>query len=103
MHNIINRNLSTVVVYDIGDRVRIVPERTGHGWLESMNKYLGSTMTIRWVYDYGTFHVYLMEEDLVDDGRGLGHKFGHVWYADMIQCLADDVDMGASFDEILLT
>lgn len=69
--------------YKVGDKVRIVSNRTQQCWNPYMDKYLGKTMTIikSGINNEGVY--YCMEEDLDDF---LGHW---CWYEDMIAGLAE--------------
>lgn len=67
--------------YKIGDKVRIVSERTAEHWSPSMDKWLGRVMTIRsdGVYCTGKHFAYKMEEDKCE-----GRNRGWYWWDDMI-------------------
>lgn len=69
--------------YKVGDRVRIVSEKTGSGWnyFGDMDKWLGKVMTIRWTDDDS----YKMIEDK-DEHCGNGW----FWFDHMIEGLADE-------------
>lgn len=72
--------------YKVGDKVRIVSERTAEHWNPQMDKWLGRVMTIRSdEVDLGTgkHFGYKMEEDLIE---GL---YGWYWWDDMIAGLAN--------------
>lgn len=67
--------------YKVGDKVRIVSERTAEHWNPQMDKWLGRVMTIRKDeadIATGKHFGYKMEEDLSD---GL---YGWYWWDDMI-------------------
>ncbi len=66
--------------YKVGDKVRIVSERTQRCWNPYMDKYLGKTMTIRECH----LTSYRMKED---SGEYAG--CGWFWYEDMIAGLAE--------------
>lgn len=69
--------------YKVGDRVRIVSWRTEcMNQSGTMDKYLGTVMTVAKVEDYGGYN---MEEDS-DENSGLGW----FWNDEMIESLADD-------------
>lgn len=65
--------------YKVGDKVRIVSERTADHWNPQMDKWLGKVMTIRRV---GAF--YRMEEDF-----GEHYGSGWLWDDSMIAGLAE--------------
>ena len=69
--------------YKVGDRVRIVSEKTGYKWNRDgkMDKWLGEIMTVREV-NRGS---YGMEEDVWGCG-----KLGWSWYPEMIVGLAEE-------------
>lgn len=96
-----SRYRDDIMIYDVGDRVKIVPQRVGSAWNSrgEMDKYLGTTMTVRWSSgDSGSSSTYRMEEDRHDhDG------VGWYWYQHMIAGLAEDftVDVDVEFDVIL--
>nr|DAT32244.1 MAG TPA: hypothetical protein [Caudoviricetes sp.] len=72
--------------YKIGDKVRIVSERTADHWNHQMDKWLGRVMTIRKDeadIATGEHFGYKMEEDKSD---GL---YGWYWWDDMIAGLAN--------------
>lgn len=72
--------------YKIGDKVRIVSERTAEHWNPQMDKWLGRVMTIRKDeadIATGEHFGYKMEEDL---SEGL---YGWYWWDDMIAGLAN--------------
>ncbi len=73
--------------YKVGDKVRIVSERTAEHWNPKMDKWLGRVMTIR--KDEadivtGEHFGYKMEED-----QGIDKVFGWYWWDDMIAGLAN--------------
>lgn len=85
--------------YKVGDKVRIVSERTAEHWNPQMDKWLGRVMTIR--KDEadtvtGEHFGYKMEEDLCE---GL---YGWFWWDDMIAGLANpdrsSLNVEISFD-----
>ena len=72
--------------YKVGDKVRIVSERTAEHWNPQMDKWLGRVMTIRSdEMDYLTLEHfgYRMEEDKSE------RIFGWYWWDDMIAGLAN--------------
>lgn len=72
--------------YKVGDKVRIVSERTAEHWNPQMDKWLGRVMTIRSdEIDYCTMEHfgYKMKED---KSEGL---YGWFWWDDMIAGLAN--------------
>lgn len=71
--------------YKVGDKVRIVSERTAEHWNPQMDKWLGRVMTIRKdeADMTGEHFGYKMEEDLKE---GL---YGWFWWDDMIAGLAN--------------
>lgn len=72
--------------YKVGDKVRIVSERTADHWNPMMDKWLGRVMTIKSdKIDWGTgkHFGYKMEEDL---NEGI---YGWLWWDDMIAGLAN--------------
>ena len=72
--------------YKVGDKVRIVSERTAEHWNPQMDKWLGRVMTIRSdERDYLTLEHfgYRMEEDKSE------RIFGWYWWDDMIAGLAN--------------
>lgn len=75
------------MLYNIGDRVRIVSTQPMSGSWNSrglMNKWLGQTMTIRDIVDG---HIYKMEEDFYDyDGNS---SPGWNWSENFIECLVE--------------
>ena len=71
--------------YKVGDKVKIVSEKTGDGWNShgEMDKWLGKVMTIREITEDDC---YLMEED---DCEGI---FANGWYWSeyMVECKVND-------------
>ena len=73
--------------YKVGDKVRIVSERTAENWNSKMDKWLGRVMTIRsFESDYlpGKHFICKMEEDQKSE-----NPFGWCWWDDMIAGLAN--------------
>lgn len=71
--------------YKVGDKVRIVSERTAENWNSEMDKWLGQVMTIRSdeINCHTGRHIYKMEEDKREV------CFGWNWWDDMIAGLAN--------------
>lgn len=68
----------------VGDKVKIVDEKTGKAWSPSgkMNRWLGKIMTIRDIAGSG---IVRMREDVGEYGCG-----GWYWYPHMIDCKVDE-------------
>lgn len=68
----------------VGDKVKIVDEKTGKAWSPSgnMDRWLGKIMTIRDIAGFGTVR---MREDVGEYGGN-----GWYWYPHMIDCKVDE-------------
>ena len=70
--------------YKVGDKVRIVSEKVGDNWNDSMNKWLGKVMTIEEICGGG----YRMIEDKGEKLQIL--NLGWFWEEYMIECKVED-------------
>ena len=76
--------------FSVGDMV-IIGNTRGSNWNDQMDKWLGRTMTIRFVNARG----YWMEED-----RREHSGFGWFWEEGVIKCLASDTGINEAEPEV---